>query len=128
MRPENGPSGRTVKVTQKRALQCARLRSLGLRAPIRGRPSNRFGEAFVGVPVATLVPSDLLGPVPAVDGVASPAVLGTTVPEAAINEYRHPPTGEDDVCGPIEVRKWSQVYAIAQSASPQRTTEGHLWP
>jgi hypothetical protein len=60
------------------------------------RPTG-ISEAFVGISIASLVPSDLLWPVPLVDLVSSSSVLGAAMPEAAVDEDSDTRSGENDI-------------------------------
>ena len=62
----------------------------------QGQPTS-VGQGPVGLLVPALVAGDLVGPVPVVDVMAPPAVLGAAVPETAIHKNRDPGRPEDYV-------------------------------
>ncbi len=84
-------------------------------------------EPPIRVAVPLDVPCDLGGPVPAVDVVQTLAVVGASVPEAAVHEDGHPSPGEHEVGPPIEVGQRPDIDSVPGPAAVQQPTEAKLW-
>jgi hypothetical protein len=87
-------------------------------------PTGRF-ELAVGVGIPLLVTGELRLPVPVVD-LWPAAVLGTAVPEAAVDKYRHARPWEDDIGAPAQPGQWAAVDEIAQTEPMEDPTQGQL--
>ncbi len=98
---------------------------LMLPSPDHGPPS--LGESAVGIGVACLVAADLLGPVPRVDIVPSAPVVGTPVPEAAVNEHGDSCARENDVGLAAQVGEGLHVDPVPHAHRMELPTDGKLW-
>ncbi len=72
------------------------------------------GETAVGVPIPRSGGLDLLRPEPGI-GRSDGVVVRTAVPEAAIQEHRHPRLGEHQVSRALDLSERSHRYPVTQA-------------
>lgn len=100
------------------------VRILVLPEPQDG-PALVFQEA-IRLAVSLPIGHDLRTPVRGI-GLRWSVVLGTPVPEAAIDEHRYPRPGENDVGAPTSVdHRRSEIDTVSQAARVQETSHGQL--
>ncbi len=85
-----------------------------------------FGEALIGVAVSGSVVGDLAGPERSVGG-CDGVVLGTAVPEAAVDENGDAGGGEHHVGGTSEVAQGADRHPVAQTLRMSGRAQGELW-
>jgi hypothetical protein len=54
-------------------------------------------------------------------------VEGTTVPEASVDKYRDPSTGEHDVSAKPKARDWGTIDPVPEAQSVQGAPKLHFW-
>ena len=86
----------------------------------------RLAESFVGVGVAAAVARDLVVPESGCGALGWTVVLGASMPEAAVQEYRDLRLGEDYVSGPAYVGDRPDVNPVAQAESVHGRSERPL--
>jgi hypothetical protein len=84
-----------------------------------------FGEALIGVAVSGSVVGDLAGPERSVGG-CDGVVLGTAVPEAAVDENGDAGRGEHHVGGASEVAQGPGRHPVAQTSCMSGRAQGEL--
>ncbi len=75
------------------------------------------------VVITLLVARDLLEPVPAVHGLAAAAVIRTTMPEASVDKDGYTRSREEDVSSTPEGRVRTDVHAVSEPTTMQRTPQ-----
>lgn len=83
------------------------------------------GQSGIRIAVSLNVPVELGSPIRGVPP-RRRTVIRASVPEAAINEYRHPGAGENDVRADAQSRD-AVVNAISEALSVQEASQGQLW-
>lgn len=98
-----------------------------LMLPDAQHPPPRSTQPAIGVCIAQSIGLDLCPPIRGV-GLWPGPMLGTPVPEAAIDEDRNTSAGEEDVCAPSKARQGLAIDPKPESATMQQRTDGQLRP
>ena len=80
-------------------------------------------ERARGLLVPSDIPGNLRGPVPRVDLVSAPAMLGTPVPKTTVDEHGDSAAAKDDVCSTVEFRERSDIDSVAQPYAMERLAQ-----
>lgn len=90
----------------------------------QGQPAS-FCQQLVGFSIARDVACELWLPVIGV-GLGVGAVVGATVPEAAVNENGHPCGAKDKVGGPTYSFEGSGRHSVAEPLGVKEPTQSHF--